>query len=260
MSLWKALTGTYDGTNFDEVRIDAGSNSLQVIDYEHHHVHSGNHYFLESYAVLGEEVFDFCIQTADTASWAHVVFKFWSAKELTFDMYELVDFDADGLVTPQFANNRAKAFSGVHDGGNDNATVMTDSTASFEVDALIGWTIHNITDASYGVITDNDATSVTVAALIGGTGDDWDNDDQYEINKSLTVIRIGATVNSVGIRIGGGHGGVGTSPVQSLTGVGGRETEWVLRPNTKYMWRFTSSAADNHFAYNAEWYEHANIH
>ncbi len=42
MSLWKALTATYDGINFDKVRIDAGSNSLQVIDFEHHQVHNGS--------------------------------------------------------------------------------------------------------------------------------------------------------------------------------------------------------------------------
>jgi hypothetical protein len=71
--------------------------------------------------------------------------------------------------------------TGTHDGGNNEATVMTDSTASWTVDALIGRTIKNVTDVSTGTITDNDATTVTVAALSGGTDDDWDTNDKYEI-------------------------------------------------------------------------------
>ena len=64
-------------------------------------------------------------------------------------------------------------FIGEHDSG-DHATVMTDSGASFVVDALIGCTIYNYTDGSSGIITDNDASTVTVAALTGGADNSWD--------------------------------------------------------------------------------------
>lgn len=72
------------------------------------------------------------------------------------------------------------AGSGSHT-ASTSTTVMTDSTAAFTVDALIGMTIYNTTDGSSGVITDNDATTVTVASLSGGTDNDWDTDDLYEI-------------------------------------------------------------------------------
>lgn len=39
--------------------------------------------------------------------------------------------------------------------------IMTDAAATFAVGALIGLTINNTTDGSSGVITDNDATTVT---------------------------------------------------------------------------------------------------
>ena len=66
----------------------------------------------------------------------------------------------------------------------DHATVMTDSAAAFVVDALIGQTINNTTDASSGTITDNDATTVTVASLSGGADDSWDGSDAYTITGS----------------------------------------------------------------------------
>jgi hypothetical protein len=59
--------------------------------------------------------------------------------------------------------------------------IMTDATAHFVVDELIGLTIVNVTDGSSGVITDNDETTVTVAALVGGTLNQWSLNDVYTI-------------------------------------------------------------------------------
>lgn len=82
----------------------------------------------------------------------------------TIDFYEgaTVTANTGGLIV-QFGNNRAKCASGAHTAGT-SATVMTDSGAAFTVDAYIGWKIYNITDGSYGIVTDNDATTVTVAS------------------------------------------------------------------------------------------------
>ena len=66
--------------------------------------------------------------------------------------------------------------------GTTSVTVMTDSTATFTVDALIGLTITNTTDGSSGVITNNTATTITVVALTGGTDNDWDTSDAYVVN------------------------------------------------------------------------------
>ena len=62
-----------------------------------------------------------------------------------------------------------------------HATIMTDAAAHFIVDELIGLTIVNVTDGSSGVITDNDETTVTVAALAGGTLNQWSLNDVYSI-------------------------------------------------------------------------------
>ncbi len=67
--------------------------------------------------------------------------------------------------------------TGTHTGGN-NAATLTDAGASFG--DLIGKVIYNITDGSSGVITANTSNTVT-AVLSGGTDDDWDTGDAYQV-------------------------------------------------------------------------------
>lgn len=62
----------------------------------------------------------------------------------------------------------------------DHATIMT-TAETFVVDALIGMTIYNLIDCSYGVITDNDEHTVTVAALLGGVANTWVNTNTFLI-------------------------------------------------------------------------------
>lgn len=70
---------------------------------------------------------------------------------------------------------------GTHDAGT-SATVLTDSTANFgATNLIIGLTINNTTDGSLGVITANTATTITVSALTGGSGNDWESADAYTI-------------------------------------------------------------------------------
>ena len=70
---------------------------------------------------------------------------------------------------------------GNHD-GLDNVAILTDTTATWGIDALVGLTLTNTTDGSAGTITANTATTVT-AALTGGTDNDWDISDVYAIDE-----------------------------------------------------------------------------
>ncbi len=72
---------------------------------------------------------------------------------------------------------------GTHD-GSGNAATLTDSTKSWTNDQWIGYRIKNTTDGSFGIITDNDATTIT-ATLQGGTDNDWDASDAYLIVDGL---------------------------------------------------------------------------
>ena len=91
--------------------------------------------------------------------------------------YGLFQFSSDRTA----ANVLLADYSGTHTDGN-HSTIMTDSAAGFPVDALIGATINNYTDnGSSGVITDNDATTVTVSSLSGGSSNIWQTSDVYTI-------------------------------------------------------------------------------
>ena len=78
MSLWKLLTGRWGSGagETDEVRIDASTNSLQTVDYEHHEIHGGSHYLVVSYADLAiNHVLDFTWQMPNTTTWTHWIWK-----------------------------------------------------------------------------------------------------------------------------------------------------------------------------------------
>ena len=73
------------------------------------------------------------------------------------------------------------AYIGEHDGG-DGESALADSSRNWKTNELVGFTVYNKTDGSSGTITANDSSTVT-ATLSGGTDDDWDDDDEYIIQK-----------------------------------------------------------------------------
>lgn len=266
MSLWKLLTARWGSGagETDEVKIDASTNSLQTLSYEHHEIHGNSHYFIEDFDGTNfdlSDVLDFVFTTDDSTKWVHILFSFVATGSATLDIYEGSSVTANtGTLIVQHGNNRAKCFSGTHTAAGNHATIMTDAAADFTVDALIGWKIYNITDGSYGIVTDNDGTTVTVAALVGGTENDWDTNDEYEINQSLSIVRLGQTITAVGIRLGGQSAGDAANPNAGIPGEGGRDQEIVLRGDTTYIFRFTSGVNGNVLSYLGEWYEHTDKH
>lgn len=71
--------------------------------------------------------------------------------------------------------------TGVHTAAG-HATIMTDDNAHFIAGEMVGLTIENVTDGSSGVVTANTETTVTVAALAGGTANAWATNDVYSID------------------------------------------------------------------------------
>ena len=88
------------------------------------------------------------------------------------------------VETSGFVSGRMRAVivavpSGVHD-GSDDAVLMTDGGIDIGTDALIGMTVYNITDGSSCTITDNAATTIT-CTLAGGTDNNWDANDVWQV-------------------------------------------------------------------------------
>ena len=74
-----------------------------------------------------------------------------------------------------------EAYIGVHDGGDGDAALSV-SGRNWTVNELVGFTVYNKTDGSSGAVTANTSTTVT-ATLAGGTDNDWDDDDEYIVQK-----------------------------------------------------------------------------
>ena len=107
------------------------------------------------------------------------------------DIYDgIVNFGNAGVMIQLIQNSAVLAddFWNYSEGGTHtgsaNAAILTDSTKTWTADEWIGYTIYNTTDASWGIITDNDTTTIT-ATLVGGTDNDWDASDAYLIGKGL---------------------------------------------------------------------------
>lgn len=113
---------------------------------------------------------------------------------------------------------------GTHTGAA-HATVLTDASAQFITDELVGLTISNVTDGSAGLITANTETTVTVAALAGGVANQWATNDVYSVigfalnlsgGPATLALTVKARYNAaavLGIRI---H--IRTSPTNDATG------------------------------------------
>ena len=245
----------WNGTNWRSVTIDKTTRSLSAISYEHHEVHGGSHFYIEGYATLGVAGTLFVkMVTPNIGTWSHFLWDIGSNGILTTTLDEdATGGMAGGAVVTTHANNRnVSCWTGRHTGGDGEATVLTDSTKTWTTNALAGLQVFNTLDGSSGVILSNTANTVTVASLAGGTDNDWDTNDEYEINKSRMVITSGVTVCTDYIqRISNVSFG---SKASGGTHVRGDEI--ILKQNTVYCRSFTSVVATNLVNFKASWYEH----
>ena len=83
----------------------------------------------------------------------------------------------DSILSDDFWNYGWQ--KGTHTGAAE-AAVLTDSSQSWTTDEWVGYTIKNVTDSSQALITSNTSTTIT-GILYGGTEDDWDAADAYNI-------------------------------------------------------------------------------
>jgi hypothetical protein len=105
------VTGKTSDTTFQTPRIDAATHSLQVIDYEHHEIHSGSHYFADGVQDLSiNNVLDFTFQTPNTTAWTHLVWEIGTESETQWYVYEgaVVTNALANVMTP-YNNNRNSA-------------------------------------------------------------------------------------------------------------------------------------------------------
>ena len=76
MSLIKTVYGKISDTVSRALRLDLSTHAIEVVDYEHHEIHAGSHYFISGFEVLASaETLDFAISTPTGSLQMHVRFR-----------------------------------------------------------------------------------------------------------------------------------------------------------------------------------------
>jgi len=120
MSSWKLLSARWGSGagETDEVRIDGATNSLQTVDYEHHEIHGGSHYFVVGYVDLANaHVLDFTWQMPNTTKWIHWTWHISTESETLWQVYENV------VATNPLAN-AVTPYNSNRNSGNTSGTTM----------------------------------------------------------------------------------------------------------------------------------------
>lgn len=93
--------------------VDAVTRAFTTINYEHHEVHSGNHYFLRDYASVGIANYDISLTTPNDGKQMHSLVFYRSGAGCTVEAYEGASVSAGTEVTPLNSRRASSKTSGV---------------------------------------------------------------------------------------------------------------------------------------------------
>lgn len=83
------IGGLVSGDTPRHARLDTSTHTLQTIDYAHHEVHSGSHFFYTDKNTVGSgDKQEYVITTPNTTEWAHMLFRATGSAITTVDLYE----------------------------------------------------------------------------------------------------------------------------------------------------------------------------
>ena len=97
-------------------KTDDSTNATTVIDYPHHEIHSGNHYYMEGYTTLASEgILRVKLVTPDSPKWAHFTWSISSSGILTTTFHEGANGGMSGgaVMTPLNSNRNSTNTSGL---------------------------------------------------------------------------------------------------------------------------------------------------
>ena len=81
--------------------IDRATETLQVIDYEHHEIHAGSHFFICGFETLALNAnADFAVITPNTAKWLHMTFEISGTSQTEIYIYEGSSITGGTATTP----------------------------------------------------------------------------------------------------------------------------------------------------------------
>jgi len=89
------------------VTADGTTGAMNVVDYDHHEVHQGSHFFNDGAVNQAiTTVYDIQITVPDTRRWIHMLWEITTEDETDIFFYENVVFSTAGTLLPSYNNNR----------------------------------------------------------------------------------------------------------------------------------------------------------
>ena len=85
---------------------DQITGAQSVLDYEHHEIHGGSHYYVGGFETKQlNETIEWTVTTPDTTKWSHFLFTFNGSDGIQFELYEGTTGVTGGTtITPQNSN------------------------------------------------------------------------------------------------------------------------------------------------------------
>ena len=101
------------------VGVDRTTNVLETIEYEHHEIHSGDHYTVHGFLDIpgANDVLDFTWQMPNTTKWIHWNWSIGFTKGITWYIYE-------GAVATNALANTITPINSNRNSGNTSGTTM----------------------------------------------------------------------------------------------------------------------------------------
>jgi len=91
----------------DEIRIDASTNSIQTIEYEHHEIHGGSTYSMfRSDTLATNDVVQLYWSTPASDQEQHVVFEWYGAGAVSVSLLENISYSSGGTAFTGVNHNR----------------------------------------------------------------------------------------------------------------------------------------------------------
>lgn len=104
-----------DDSAWNPARLDSSTTSWQVVDYSHHEVHAGSHFYIyESHTLASASVLGIALTTPNTTKWAHLIWLISSSDAAVFTVEEdLTSYSGGTSFTPLNNNRNSATASGL---------------------------------------------------------------------------------------------------------------------------------------------------
>jgi hypothetical protein len=102
------MTSYYYGPGVSgQLKVDSSTGALEVIDYSHHEIHGGSHYYIGGHTDLDNgSTIEWTVTTPDSTKWAHMTFSISGSDVVTVDVYENTADIVGGTAVTPINNNR----------------------------------------------------------------------------------------------------------------------------------------------------------